>query len=61
MPSGSGRFIFERWEGKLLRIASTNPDIAVSQDGVLAWVTRKDAPRLLAFMNEFFTTHRIAF
>jgi membrane-bound lytic murein transglycosylase MltF len=35
----------------------TNRDVAVSQDGVLAWVTRKDAPQLLALLNEFFSTH----
>jgi len=34
-----------------------NRDVAVSQDGSLAWVTRKDAPRLLALLNEFFSTH----
>jgi membrane-bound lytic murein transglycosylase MltF len=38
-----------------------NPDIAVSQDGSLAWVTRKDAPRLIAFMKQFFSTHRLSF
>ena len=35
----------------------TNRDVAVSQDGSLAWVTRKDAPKLLALLNEFFSTH----
>ena len=38
-----------------------NRDIAVSQDGSLSWVTRKDAPQLTAFMKQFFTTHRITF
>jgi membrane-bound lytic murein transglycosylase MltF len=37
----------------------TNRDVAVSQDGVLAWVTRKDAPKLLALLNEFFSTHAL--
>jgi len=31
-----------------------NPDVAVSQDGSLSWVTRKDAPQLLAILNAFF-------
>ena len=38
-----------------------NPDIAVSQDGSLSWVTRKDAPKLIAFLNEFFSTHKLSF
>jgi membrane-bound lytic murein transglycosylase MltF len=37
----------------------TNRDVAVSQDGTLAWVARKDAPKLLAFLNEFFSTHAL--
>jgi ABC-type amino acid transport substrate-binding protein len=41
--------------------ARINRDIAVSQDGVIAWVTRKDAPRLLALINEFFSTHTLTF
>lgn len=38
-----------------------NRDVAVSQDGSLSWVTRKDAPKLLAVINEFFATHKLAF
>jgi membrane-bound lytic murein transglycosylase MltF len=44
-----------------LQNTAVNRDVAVSQDGELAWVTRKDAPRLLALLNEFFATHRLAF
>ena len=40
---------------------AANREVAVSQDGEIAWVTRKDAPRLLALLNEFFATHRLAF
>ena len=40
---------------------SANRDVAVSQDGVLAWVTRKDAPKLLAAMNAFFSTHKLTY
>jgi membrane-bound lytic murein transglycosylase MltF len=36
---------------------TSNRDVAVSQDGSLSWVTRKDASQLLALLNEFFTTH----
>jgi membrane-bound lytic murein transglycosylase MltF len=37
---------------------NVNGDVAVSQDGSLSWVTRKDAPQLLAVLNEFFASHR---
>jgi membrane-bound lytic murein transglycosylase MltF len=33
---------------------SVNADVAVSQDGSLSWVTRKDATQLLAILNAFF-------
>lgn len=35
----------------------TNRDVAVSQGGILAWATRKDAPKLLAVLDQFFSTH----
>ena len=54
-------YIFDRWKGELLKIADTNPDIAVSQDGVVAWVTRKDAPALTALLKDFFSTHTLTF
>lgn len=54
-------YIFDRWQGELLKIASTNRDIAVSQDGVVAWVTRKDAPALTSVLKEFFSTHKLTF
>ena len=54
-------YIFDRWEGKLLKIASTNRDIAVSQDGVVAWATRKDAPALTSVLKDFFATHKLTF
>lgn len=40
---------------------SVNRDIAVSQDGSLSWVTRKDAPQLSDFLKQFFSTHRLTF
>jgi membrane-bound lytic murein transglycosylase MltF len=52
-------YIYDRWQKDLLKLASVNRDVAVSQDGVLAWVTRKDAPKLLAVMNEFFASHQL--
>src|SRR4030095_7713317 len=39
-------YIFDFWKKDMLKIADTNRDIAVSQDGVIAWVTRKDEPAL---------------
>ena len=41
-----------------LSSAAANKDVAVSQDGIIAWVTRKDAPQLLAAVNAFFAAHR---
>jgi ABC-type amino acid transport substrate-binding protein len=54
-------YIFERWRGELPKLADTTPDVAVSQDGVLAWATRKDAPDLTALLKEFFSTHKLTF
>lgn len=54
-------YIYDRWKGDLLKIASSNKDVAVSQDGVLAWVTRKDAPKLLELMDGFFSSHTLKF
>ena len=53
-------YIFDLSRRTLTAIAA-NRDVAVSQDGVLAWATRKDAPKLLALMNEFFSTHKLTF
>ncbi len=40
---------------------NVNRDVAVSQDGIIAWATRKDSPKLLALINEFFAKHRLTF
>jgi membrane-bound lytic murein transglycosylase MltF len=40
---------------------SVNRDIAVSQDGEIAWVTRKGSPQLLGLINDFFSMHRLSF
>ncbi|HWI19288.1 MAG TPA: hypothetical protein VNT81_16150, partial [Vicinamibacterales bacterium] len=53
-------YVFARNAPRLPNTAA-NRDIAVSQDGSLSWVTRKDAPRLVAFMKQFFSTHRLSF
>lgn len=53
-------YVFARWRGAFPNTAA-NPDITVSQDGILAWATRKDAAKLGAFLKEFFTTHKLAF
>jgi membrane-bound lytic murein transglycosylase MltF len=54
-------YIFDRWQGDMLKLAKTNRDVAVSQDGVLAWVTRKDAPALTSLLKDFFSTHKLTF
>lgn len=41
--------------------ATANRDIAVSQDGEIAWVTRKESTKLLGIINEFFASHRLTF
>jgi ABC-type amino acid transport substrate-binding protein len=51
-------YVFNSWRARFGQVAA-NPDIAVSQDGELAWVTRKDSPALLRMLNEFFSTHRL--
>lgn len=53
-------YIFDRWKNEFPKITA-NRDVAVSQDGSLSWVTRKDAPMLTEFMKEFFSTHKLTF
>lgn len=53
-------YVFDRWTKAFPNITA-NRDVAVSQDGSLSWVTRKDAPKLTAFVKEFFSTHRLTF
>ena len=50
-------YVFEARQRELTSVAA-NKDVAVSQDGVIAWVTRKDAPQLLAAINAFFAAHK---
>ena len=54
-------YIFDLWQGEMLKMASTNRDVAVSQDGVIAWVSRKDAPALTALMKDFFSARQLKF
>ncbi len=53
-------YVDDRWRGTLDKL-SANRDVAVSQDGEFGWAVRKDAPRLLALVDEFFSTHRLTF
>lgn len=53
-------YIFDRWQNTFPNIAA-NRDVAVSQDGSVSWVTRKDTPQLTAFVREFFSTHKLTF
>lgn len=50
-------YVFEARQRELTSVKA-NKDVAVSQDGIIAWVTRKDAPQLLAAVNAFFAAHR---
>ena len=51
-------YILDAWKQAFPNVHA-NRDIAVSQDGVLAWVTRKDNAALLQALNDFFSTHRV--
>ena len=53
-------YVFDLWKKEFPKIAA-NRDVAVSQDGSLSWVTRKDAPKLIEFMKDFFSTHKLTF
>jgi membrane-bound lytic murein transglycosylase MltF len=53
-------YIYDAHRSRLGK-TTVNRDVAVSQDGEIAWVTRKESPRLLALVNEFFTSHRLTF
>lgn len=53
-------YVFDHWR-KSMPALTANLDVAVSQDIVLSWVTRKDAPKLLALVNEFFSKYRLTF
>ncbi len=50
-------YVFEARQRELTSVTA-NRDVAVSQDGVIAWVARKDAPRLLEAINAFFAAHK---
>jgi len=50
-------YIFFARQRELNGVAA-NKDVAVSQDGVIAWVTRKDAKQLLAALNAFFAANK---
>ena len=53
-------YVYDAWRATFDK-SSANRDIAVSQDGELAWVTRKESAQLLQLINEFFSTHRLSF
>lgn len=53
-------YIFDLLQPSLPQVRA-NREVAVSQDGVRAWVTRKDNAALLEAMNAFFSTHRLTF
>ena len=53
-------YIYDAWRSQFAK-TSVNRDVAVSQDGEIAWVTRKESVKLLQMINEFFSTHRLTF
>ena len=53
-------YLYEAWKSTFDK-TSVNQDVAVSQDGEIAWVTRKESVKLLQMINEFFSTHRLTF
>lgn len=53
-------YIYDAWRSQFDK-TSVNRDVAVSQDGEIAWVTRKESVKLLQMINEFFSTHRLTF
>lgn len=53
-------YLYDAWHTSFDKSA-VNRDIAVSQDGEIAWVTRKESAKLLGMLNEFFSTHRLSF
>jgi membrane-bound lytic murein transglycosylase MltF len=53
-------YLYDVWKAAFDK-TSTNRDVAVSQDGAIAWVTRKESAKLLELINEFFDSHRLTF
>jgi membrane-bound lytic murein transglycosylase MltF len=53
-------YLYDAWKSTFDKTAA-NRDVAVSQDGAVAWVTRKESVKLLELINEFFGTHRLSF
>ena len=49
-------YVYQSMKATVARVA-VNEDVAVSQDGILAWAVRKDSPRLRALLNEFLKSH----
>lgn len=50
-------YVFDARQRELTGVAA-NKDVAVSQDGVIAWVTRKESSQLLAAINAFFAAYK---
>ena len=53
-------YLYDAWRATFDKSAA-NRDVAVSQDGEIGWVTRKESVKLLEMINEFFSTHRLSF
>jgi membrane-bound lytic murein transglycosylase MltF len=53
-------YVYDAWRATFDQSA-VNRDVAVSQDGDISWITRKESTTLLGMINEFFSTHRLTF
>jgi len=53
-------YVYDAWRSQFDKTA-VNRDVAVSQDGEIAWITRKESVQLLQMINAFFSTHRLSF
>ena len=52
-------YVFKLMKPRVPRVA-VNEDVAVSQDGVLAWAMRKNSPKLGVLVNEFIKSYDLA-
>jgi len=52
-------YVYKLMKATIPKVA-VNEEVAVSQDGILAWAVRKDSPTLRALVNEFLKSHDLA-
>ena len=52
-------YVYKLMKATVAKVA-VNENVAVSQDGIVAWAVRKDSPKLVALVNEFLKAHDVA-